>query len=230
MMSIAATGARPDRLVVAVSGASGAVYAYRMLHMLSETTIETHLVMSKAARRTLVYETGLAAEDLEMLADVVHPAGDIGASIASGSFRTCGMVVVPCSIKTMSEIAYGIAGNLISRAADVTLKERRRLVLMVRETPLHAGHLRAMLAVTEMGGIIAPPVPALYAKPESIEDIVDHSVARVLDLFDIQVGHIRRWGEDLDLTPLATPTGPNNAGVESADALAESTPASSRLR
>lgn len=183
----------PKRLVVGVNGASGATYAHRLLAQLSQTDIETHLVMSKAARRTLVHETGLAAGELERLAAVVHPVGDIGASIASGSFRTCGMVIAPCSIKTLSEIAHGITGNLISRAADVTLKERRRLVLMVRETPLHAGHLRSMLAVTEMGGIIAPPVPAMYARPESIEGIVDHSVARVLDLFDIQAQEIRRW-------------------------------------
>lgn len=191
----------PARLVVAVTGASGSFYAYRTLQLLSPLEIEVHLVMSSAARRTLVTETDLRAEQLEEAADVVHSASDIGASIASGSFRTLGMMVVPCSIKTLSEIANGITGSLISRAADVVLKERRRLVLMVRETPLHAGHLRSMSSVTEMGGIICPPVPAMYARPRDITEIVDHSVSRALDLFGLDTGSLRRWGEDLDTLP-----------------------------
>ncbi|MEI6623710.1 MAG: UbiX family flavin prenyltransferase [Actinomycetes bacterium] len=191
----------PARIIVAMSGASGSIYAYRTLLMLSSVDVEVHLVMSSAARRTLLTETDLRPEQLEALADVVHSTSDIGASIASGSFKTLGMMVVPCSIKTLSEIANGITGNLISRAADVALKERRRLVLMVRETPLHAGHLRSMLSVTEMGGIISPPVPAMYARPTSITDIVDHNVARALDLFGLDTGSIRRWGEELDTIP-----------------------------
>lgn len=187
------TNSNTRRLVVGVSGASGIIYAQRMLELLKPLPIEVHLILSKAARQTIATESDLDAAALEALADVNHPVGDIGASIASGSFQTLGMVIVPCSVKTLSEIAHGIGGNLIARAADVTLKERRRLVLMVRETPLHAGHLKSMLAVTEMGGIIAPPVPAMYTRPRTLVDMVDHTVARVLDLFEIDTGSTKRW-------------------------------------
>jgi len=184
------------RLIVGVSGASGSIYAVRLLRQLRALPVETHLVVSPAAQRTLAYETDLKLADLEALADRVHPFADIGASIASGSFRTLGMVVAPCSIKTMSEIACGVTNSLLTRAADVILKERRRLVLMVRETPLHAGHLRNLLALAEAGAIIAPPVPAFYARPETVEDLVDQSVGRVLDLFDLDAPATRRWRDE----------------------------------
>ncbi|WP_106475743.1 UbiX family flavin prenyltransferase [Phytohalomonas tamaricis] len=189
--------AKPRRLIVAITGATGFVYGARALELLRPLDIETHLVMSKSADLTRRYETDLSREALHELADVVHPAGDIGASLASGSFKTLGMLVAPCSIKTMSEIATGTTTTLVSRAADVVLKERRRLVLMVRETPLHLGHLRTMTALTEMGAIMFPPVPAFYARPDSIEQMVDHSVARALDLFDIEIEGLPRWGEEL---------------------------------
>jgi 4-hydroxy-3-polyprenylbenzoate decarboxylase len=188
--------ALPDvtpRLVVGMSGASGAVYGIRILELLRDTPVETHLVVSQAARLTLTQETDLSPADLEELADVVHPPQNVGASIASGSFRTLGMVVAPCSVKTMSEIAAGTTGNLLSRAADVALKERRRLVLMVRETPLHRNHLRTMAELSELGAVIAPPVPAFYTRPTSLDEMVDHTVGRVLDLFDIEVGAVNRW-------------------------------------
>jgi 4-hydroxy-3-polyprenylbenzoate decarboxylase len=189
--------AKPRRLIVAITGATGFVYGARALELLRPLDVETHLVMSKSADLTRSYETALSREALYDLADVVHPAGDIGASIASGSYKTLGMLIAPCSVKTMSEIATGTTTTLVSRAADVVLKERRRLVLMVRETPLHLGHLRTMTALTEMGAIIFPPVPAFYARPESIAQMVDHSVARALDLFDIEIEGLPRWGEDL---------------------------------
>lgn len=182
------------RLVIGISGASGAAYGIRMLEILRPTPIETHLVISRAGRLTITQETDLAPSDVEEMADVVHRPQDIGATIASGSFRTMGMVVAPCSVKTMSEIAAGVSGSLLSRAADVVLKERRRLVLMVRETPLHRNHLRAMSELTELGAIIAPPVPAFYTHPVSVEQVVDHTVGRVLDLFDIESGLVERWG------------------------------------
>jgi flavin prenyltransferase len=191
----------PRRLVIGISGASGTVYGIRMLELLRGSDIETHLVISRSAEMTLAYETDLTTKELRALASVNHPNSDIGASISSGSFRTMGMVVAPCSIKTMSEIATGVTGSLLSRAADVTLKERRTLVLMVRETPLHTGHLRTMLALSEMGAIIAPPVPAFYSRPDSITDMVDHTVGRVLDLFDIDVGAVTRWGETAGRSP-----------------------------
>lgn len=199
-----------DRIIVGMSGASGSIYAHRALLMLSRADVEVHVVMSSAAKRTLRLETDLVPEDLEKLADVVHPVSDVGASIASGSFPTLGMLIVPCSIKTMSEIAYGMTGNLMSRAADVALKERRRLVLMVRESPLHAGHLRSMLALTEQGAIIAPPVPGMYSRPKSLLDVVDHSVARALDLFGIHTDRIARWGIDIGTNTADTrsPGGP----------------------
>jgi 4-hydroxy-3-polyprenylbenzoate decarboxylase len=187
-------GKRP-RLIVGVTGASGAVLALRMLEALREFEVESHLVLTRAGRLTLHYETGLKPAQLEALADVVHPIEDVGACISSGSYRTLGMVVVPCSMKSLAEIATGVTGNLLSRAADVVLKERRRLVLVTRETPLHLGHLRNMTSVTEMGAIVVPPVPAFYNKPESIEDILTHLIGRILDLFELDTGKVKRWGE-----------------------------------
>lgn len=186
--------AAPKRLIVGMSGASGAIYGVRMLRALRDHGgIETHLVISKPAIQTAGHECGLSISDLKELADVVHSNSDIGASIASGSFRTLGMVVAPCSVKSMSEIATGLTTTLLARAADVVLKERRRLVLMLRETPLHSGHIRTMAQVTEAGAIVYPPVPGFYQKPQSIEQMVDHTVGRVLDLFDIDTGHVNRW-------------------------------------
>lgn len=185
----------PDRLIVGISGASGMQYGVRLLEVLRDTPIETHLVMSAAAEITLAHETNLKVRQVQGLADRVHAAKDIAAGISSGSFRTLGMVVAPCSVRSMSEIATGVTSSLLTRAADVVLKERRRLVLMVRETPLHSGHLRTMSRLSEMGAIIAPPVPAFYSRPASIEDILDHSVGRVLDLFGIETELVRRWKE-----------------------------------
>jgi 4-hydroxy-3-polyprenylbenzoate decarboxylase len=185
----------PRRLVIGISGASGVVYGVRLLEVLRATDIETHLVVSKAAEMTLAYETGRKLADLHALADHVHAAQDLGAAISSGSFKTIGMIVAPCSIRSLSEIAWGTTTSLLTRAADVVLKERRRLVLMVRETPLHLGHLRAMVAATENGAIILPPVPGFYALPTSVADIVDQSVGRALDLFDIETDLVKRWGE-----------------------------------
>lgn len=184
----------PRRLIVGISGASGIVYGVRMLQMLQATDIETHLVISRSAELTLGYEMDIKVKDLQALADEVHSVKNVAASISSGSFPTMGMVIAPCSVRSMSEIACGITSTLLTRAADVILKERRKLVLMVRETPLHTGHLRTMTSLSEMGAIIAPPLPAFYNKPESIDDIVDHSVGRVLDLFDIDAGVVKRWG------------------------------------
>ncbi len=183
------------RLIVGISGASGIVYGVRLLQALRDLPVESHLVVSKAAEVTLAYETNVKVAALHALADFTYPESDIGAAISSGSFKTLGMVVAPCSIRSMSEIATGVTATLLTRAADVVLKERRRLVLMVRETPLHTGHLRSMLALSEMGAIVAPPLPAFYAMPETIDDIVDHSVGRVLDLFGLDTGKVRRWGE-----------------------------------
>ncbi|HEY4344711.1 MAG TPA: UbiX family flavin prenyltransferase [Parvibaculum sp.] len=186
----------PKRLIVGISGASGVIYGVRLLEILKSLKIETHLVMTKAAELTLGYETGVNARDVEALAHTRYQIGDIAAAISSGSFKTLGMIVAPCSIRSMSEIATGVTSNLLTRAADVVLKERRRLVLMVRETPLHTGHLRSMTHLSEIGAIIAPPMPAFYAEPKTLDDIVTQSVARVLDLFDIDAGQTRRWGED----------------------------------
>lgn len=186
----------PDRLIIGISGASGVIYGIRLLECLRTLPVETHLVMSKSAEITLAYETDLKVAQVQALADVYHPVADIGASISSGSFRTLGMVIAPCSIRSMSEIASGVTSTLLTRAADVALKERRRLVLMLRETPLHTGHLRNLVALSEMGAVVAPPVPAFYTNPQSVDDIVDHSVGRVLDLFNIDSGKIRRWGEE----------------------------------
>ena len=186
-----------NRLIIGISGASGVAYGVRALELLKAAGIETHLVMTKAAEMTLGYETGLKPKDVEKLAHTRYRIEDIGAGIASGSFRTMGMIVAPCSIRTMSEIATGVTSSLLTRAADVVLKERRRLVLMVRETPLHTGHLRSMVQLSEMGAIIAPPVPGLYAQPASVDELVTQTVARALDLFDIDLPDTKRWGEDL---------------------------------
>lgn len=181
------------RLIVGISGASGAIYGIRVLEQLRAAGIESHLVMSRSAQITLAYETGLTLADVTALAHTVHAPADIGAAISSGSFRTMGMIVAPCSMRSLGEIATGVTSSLLTRAADVVLKERRRLVLMVRETPLHLGHLRSMVAVTEVGAVVYPPVPAFYAKPETLDDMVNQTVGRALDLFDIDTGSVRRW-------------------------------------
>jgi 4-hydroxy-3-polyprenylbenzoate decarboxylase len=185
-----------QRLIVGITGASGVRYGVRLLEILRDLPVESHLVLSKAAELTLAYETDLKLAKVKALADVVYPVADVGAAISSGSFQTLGMVIAPCSVRSASEIATGVTSNLLTRAADVVLKERRRLVLMLRETPLHTGHLRSMLALSEMGAIIAPPVPGFYARPESIDEMVDHTLGRVLDLFGLDAGTVKRWGED----------------------------------
>src|SRR5438094_478747 len=185
----------PARLIVGISGASGAIYGARLLELLQPLAVESHLVMSRSAELTLSLETDLKPADLRARADVVHAIGDLAAPISSGSFATIGMVIAPCSVRSMAEIATGVTTTLLSRAADVTLKERRRLVLLVRETPLHTGHLRTMTALSEMGAVIAPPVPAFYAQPQTIEEMIDQTLGRVLDLFGIDAGTVRRWGE-----------------------------------
>ncbi len=185
----------PRRLVVGISGASGAIYGVRILQLLRDSGVETHLVISKSAEVTIAHELDLSVREIKALATHAYASHDIAAAISSGSFRTLGMVVAPCSIRSMSEIATGVTTSLLTRAADVVLKDRRRLVLMVRETPLHLGHLRTMTQLAKMGAIVAPPVPAFYSKPKSVEAIVDHSVGRVLDLFDIEVNVFQRWGE-----------------------------------
>ncbi len=186
---------QPERLIVGLSGASGVVYGVRLLESLRNMPVEAHLVMSKSAEITIAYEMDLKVSDVHALADVWYPAGDMGAALSSGSFRTLGMVVAPCSMRSLAEIAGGVTTSLLTRAADVVLKERRRLVLMVRETPLHSGHLRNMLSVSEMGAIIAPPVPAFYARPANLDEMIDQTVGRVLDLFDLESDDVRRWGE-----------------------------------
>jgi flavin prenyltransferase len=187
------TSKTPRRLIVGISGASGTIYGIRMLEMLKKTDIETHLVMSKSAEMTLVYETEYKPKDVKALASVVHPAADIGAAISSGSFPTMGMVVVPCSIRTMSEIATGVTSTLMSRAADVVLKEKRRLVLALRETPLHGGHLRTLTTLADIGAVVAPIVPAFYNKPKTVDDIINHTVGRLLDLFGVETKVVKRW-------------------------------------
>src|SRR5215216_2412081 len=187
-----------SRLIVGISGASGAVYGARLLELLRPLPVETHLVMSRSAEVTLALETGLKPAELRARADVVHAIGDLAAPISSGSFVTIGMIVAPCSVRSMAEIATGATTTLLSRAADVVLKEHRRLVLMVRETPLHTGHLRTMTALSEMGAVIAPPVPAFYARPRSLEEMVDQTLGRMLDLFGLDSGTVRRWGEPPD--------------------------------
>ena len=186
--------ARVRRLIIAITGATGAVYGVRLLqHLAAIGGIETHLIVSDAANLTLHQEVGMQRREVEALADVVHKNRDVGASIASGSFQSDGMIVAPCSMKTLAAVALGLSDNLIARAADVVLKERRRLVLMVRETPFNLAHLRNMTAVTEMGGIIFPPLPSFYQRPQSIDDMVDHTVARVIDLFGVEHALAPRW-------------------------------------
>lgn len=184
------------RLVVALTGASGQIYGIRMLEVLNESDVEVHLVLSPAAQKNIEIETDYSIEDVKMLADYVYDFNDVGAAIASGSFKHDGMAIVPCSIKTASSIAYGIASSLIVRAADVTLKEKRRLVLAVRETPLHLGHLSTLTRLAELGAVVFPPVPAFYSRPKSIDDIVNHTVGRILDFFDIEHGLYTPWGEE----------------------------------
>lgn len=196
MPSTKSSASSPKRLVVGISGASGVIYGVRALEVLREAGIETHLVMSRSAEVTLAHETRLKIAAVRKLAAVAYDNSNMAAAIASGSFRTMGMLVAPCSIRSAAEIATGVTSSLLTRAADVQLKERRRLVLMVRESPLHTGHLRMLAQVSEAGAVIAPPLPAFYAKPESLADMIDHSVGRVLDLFDIESGLVRRWGED----------------------------------
>jgi 4-hydroxy-3-polyprenylbenzoate decarboxylase len=185
------------RLIVGISGASGVIYGARLLELLRPLPVETHLVISRTAEVTLAVETDLKPAAVRARADVVHANNDMAAPISSGSFKTMGMVVAPCSIRSMAEIASGVTTTLLSRAADVVLKERRRLVLLVRETPLHTGHLRTMTALSEMGAVIAPPVPAFYAKPQTIDEMIDQTLGRILDLFDLETGLVRRWGEAL---------------------------------
>jgi 4-hydroxy-3-polyprenylbenzoate decarboxylase len=181
------------RLIVGISGASGTIYGVRLLELLRKTEVETHLVMSRSAEMTLAYETDIKPKDVRALASVHYAVTDIGAAISSGSFPTMGMIIAPCSIRTMSEIANGVTASLLSRAADVVLKEKRRLVLAIRETPLHVGHLRSMTVLAEIGAVIAPIVPAFYNRPRSVDDIVNHTCGRLLDLFGIDTGIVKRW-------------------------------------
>lgn len=185
----------PRRIIVGISGASGVIFGVRLLQVLRELGIETHLVMSKAAEQTLAFETDWTGQAVRRLATRAYHIHDVAAPTSSGSFRTLGMIVMPCSVKTMSEIATGVTGNLLTRSADVILKERRTLVLAVRETPLHAIHLRNMARLAEMGVVIAPPVPGFYSRPKSVADLVDHTVGRVLDLFGLEAGLVKRWRE-----------------------------------
>ncbi len=195
------------RLIVGISGASGAIYGIRLLELLRDTDIETHLIVSRSAQITIAHEEKRKIADIMALANVHYGADDIAAAVSSGSFRTLGMVVAPCSMRSLSEIASGVTSSLLTRAADVTLKERRRLVLMVRETPLHLGHLRSMVAVTEAGAIIAPPVPAFYNNPRTIDNIVQHTLGRVLDLFDIDLGIVARWKDKTASEPVKAQAG-----------------------
>jgi 4-hydroxy-3-polyprenylbenzoate decarboxylase len=181
------------RLIVGISGASGTIYGVRLLELLRKAEVETHLVMSRSAEMTLAYETDFKPKDVRALASVHYAVTDVGAAISSGSFPTMGMIIAPCSIRTMSEIASGVTASLLSRAADVVLKEKRRLVLAIRETPLHVGHLRSMTVLAEIGAVIAPIVPAFYNRPRSVDDIVNHTCGRLLDLFGIDTGIVKRW-------------------------------------
>ena len=181
------------RLIVGISGASGTIYGVRLLELLHKAEVETHLVMSRSAEMTLAYETDIKPKDVRALASVHYAVTDVGAAISSGSFPTMGMIIAPCSIRTMSEIASGVTASLLSRAADVVLKEKRRLVLAIRETPLHVGHLRSMTVLAEIGAVIAPIVPAFYNRPRSVDDIVNHTCGRLLDLFGIDTGIVKRW-------------------------------------
>jgi 4-hydroxy-3-polyprenylbenzoate decarboxylase len=184
-----------QRIIIGISGASGFQYGVKALELLHPLDLEVHLVVSKGAERTCELETDYQLDKVMSLADVVHPISNLGASISSGSFKTLGMLVAPCSMRTLGAVAHCLTDNLLTRAADVVLKERRRLVLLARETPLNLGHIRNMAAVTEMGGIIFPPVPALYQRPQSTDEIINHSVSRALDLFGLDVKNIPRWGE-----------------------------------
>src|SRR5207302_5540549 len=192
------------RLIVGISGASGVIYGARLLELLRPLPVETHLVISRAAEVTLAVETDLKPAAVRALADVAHAIGDVAAPISSGSFKTMGMVVAPCSIRSMAEIATGVTTSLLSRAADVVLKERRRLVLLVRETALQSGHLRTMTALSEMGAVIAPPVPVFYAKPQSLAEMIDQTLGRVPDLFGLETAGVKRWGEPLRSKPRST--------------------------
>ena len=183
----------PARLIVGISGASGVIYGVRLLEALKPLAVETHLVMTRTAEVTLAHETDWKVGDVRQLADVAYKIDDLAGAISSGSFRTMGMVVAPCSMRSLGEIAHGISSNLLTRAADVVLKERRKLVLVARETPLHAIHLRNMATLAEMGAIVAPPVPAFYNRPKTLDDVIDHTVGRVLDLFDLDTGKVKRW-------------------------------------
>ena len=183
----------PKRLVIGISGASGVIYGVRLLQALKPLPVETHLVMTPTAEVTLAHETKLKVSDVRRLADVAYPIGDLAAAISSGSFQTIGMIVAPCSMRSLGEIAHGISSNLLTRAADVVLKERRRLILVARETPLHTIHLRNLLTVSELGAIVAPPMPAFYNKPKTLDDVVEHTVGRLLDLFDLDTGKVKRW-------------------------------------
>ena len=184
-----------QRVVVGISGASGVIYGVRALEMLSELGVESHLVLSKSAELTIHYELDRSVAEVKELASEVHSVRNVGASIASGSFKSLGMLIAPCSIRTLGEITSGVTSSLLTRSADVALKERRRLILMVRETPFHLGHLQNMVTATQMGAVIAPPLPAFYANPKTIDDIVDHSVGRALDLFDLDALNTHRWTE-----------------------------------
>jgi 4-hydroxy-3-polyprenylbenzoate decarboxylase len=185
------------RIIVGISGASGAILGIRMLEALRAAGVETHLVISKSAALTIAGETDYDPAAVRNLADAVYKPDNVGAAVASGSFKTMGMIVAPCSIRSLSEIAYGNTTGLLTRAADVVLKERRKLVLVVRETPLHLGHLKAMTRAAEIGAVIAPFMPALYTRPQTVEDIISHTVGRVLDQFDIDTGVVKRWGEQI---------------------------------
>ena len=196
--------APPQRLIIGIAGASGVIYGIRALEILRKTSIETHLVMRSAAELTMSYETDIKPKAVRGMANVFHPIGDVGASISSGSFQTMGMLILPCSVHTMSEIAHGVTDNLLSRAADVVLKERRRLVVALRETPLHGGHLRTMSLLSDMGAIVAPIVPAFYQRPKTVQDIIDHSIGRLLDLFGIDLGTVHRWKEPTIAEPSGT--------------------------
>ncbi|MGL9681421.1 MAG: UbiX family flavin prenyltransferase [Wolbachia sp.] len=182
-----------SRIIIGISGASGSIFGLRILEVLKDADYETHLVISRAGKITLAHEVAESLKDITSLADFYYSEEKIGEKIASGSFETLGMIIAPCSMKTMSEIASGVTSNLLTRAADVTLKERRKLVLMVRESPLHLGHLRNMLKLTEMGAIIAPPMLAFYIKPKSLEDIINHSIGKVLSLFGIKLPGFKGW-------------------------------------
>ena len=183
----------PNRLIVGISGASGVIYGVRLLQALKPLPVETHLVMTRTAEVTLAHETKMKVSDVRRLADVAYPIDDLAAAISSGSFQTIGMIVAPCSMRSLGEIAHGISSNLLTRAADVVLKERRRLVLVARETPLHTIHLRNLVTVSELGAIVAPPMPAFYNKPKTLDDVIDHTVGRLLDLFGLDTGKIKRW-------------------------------------